>query len=314
MIALQQEVKVKMLLAKTNPKSIILVAVAVVMLGVQQLSAQGLPPGRPSIGVQAFNACTVTDYASVAATALGITSAQLRAGIVKGQTLQEIASGANVPFQTLSDALRAARKVDIDQAVKDGVITQAEGSAMEAPPAGPATAPALGGTPPATVAAGSGPQPRPIARPGNQFPDISTINFLLQAAATPAATQPAVGSGPRPGIGGGFNASLFDRVKPYAVSAQALSLKCTDFVISLITPPGQSIPTVAAAQKIDPQVVSDALTKAYQNALAQDVTDNIITQAQSDQLSATLNTAVAAFVNNPTPMQARPPMTPTATP
>jgi hypothetical protein len=284
-------------------------------LSMTPVSAQVPPNGRPSIGVQAYNACVTTDYASVAAKALNITSAQLRTDIVQGQTLQQIASGANVSYQTVADTIQAARKVDIDQAAKDGVITQTEATSLETP-ALPATQPANLPPPAGTASPQSNgaPPARPFGRQTgqlNQFPDISTINFLLQSAnATPAVGtpgRPVAGQGfPRGGIGG-LNNSLFDLVKPYAVAAQAVNLKCTDFVISLITPPGQSIPTVAATQKIDPQVVSDALTKAYQTALAQDVTDNIITQAQSDQLSATLNTAVAAFVNNPTPMQARPP-------
>jgi len=294
-------------IGKFAPKASIVIAATIMALGAQQASAQGLPPGgRPSVGLQAFNACTVTDYATVAATALNITPAQLRASFVKGQTLTQIATSANVPYQTVSDALQAARKIDIDQAVKDGVITQAEGTTLETP----ATAPAPNSTrvvPTGGGGIGGGGQ-RSGGAAGNQFPDISTINLLLQVA---SGTPVAGGGFGQRGNGGAFNVSLFDRVKPYAVAAQVLNLKCTDFVISLITPPGQSIPTVAAAQKVDPQAVTDALTKAYQTALAQDVTDNIITQAQSDQLSTTLNTAVTTFVNNPTPMQARPQATAT---
>ena len=286
----------KFLKGSTLAASMSMMVAVVTVSGTQPTLAQGTPPGRPSIGVQAFNACTTTNYADTAAKALGITAAVLRKDIVSGQTIQAIATSANVPFQTVSDALQAARKVDIDQAVQNGVITQAEGTAMEATPSGPATASAPVGTRP------SGTQfPRPA--PGTQFPDISTINLLLQSA---SGTPPAPGPGGRGGGFGGFGAGLFDLVKPYAVAAQALNLKCTDLVITLITPPGKSVVAVATTQNIDPQTVSNALTKAYQDALAQDVTDSVITQAQSDQLSTNLATAVAAFISNPTPMQARP--------
>src|SRR5262249_53554013 len=160
---------------------------------------------------------------AIAAKALSITPADLRKDIVNGQTLQEIAKAANVDFQTVSAALQDARKVEIEQAAKEGVITQDEATALEARPAA--------GTPPAaTHPAPNGTRPaRPQGGAGVQFPDISTIRVLLQQL---AGTQPAPGAGF--GGGGGFGAAMFNLVKPYAVVAQAVNMKCADVVKTLI--------------------------------------------------------------------------------
>ncbi len=248
--------------------------------------AQGQFPGRPSIDAQAFNACTTTNYADIAAKTLGISPAELRKALVGGQTLQDLATSKNVDQKSVTDALQAARKADIDQAVKDSVMTQDEANALTAPPSAPGTAPAPSGTRPA----------RPQTPQNVPFPDISTINILLLQLN--GGTPPAPGFGQR----GGFGLGMFNLVKQYGVVAQALSLKCPDLVKTMITPPGKSVVDVAATQKVDPQTVKDALTKAYQDALAQDVTEGVITQAQSDQLSTVIDKAVAGFIYNPLPM------------
>src|SRR5262249_17461968 len=91
--------------------------------------AQGPFPGRPSINVQAFNACTTTNYSDIAAKALNTTTVDIRKALVNGKNLQDIATAANVQIQTVVDAVQTARKTDIDQAAKDGVITQDEANA-----------------------------------------------------------------------------------------------------------------------------------------------------------------------------------------
>ncbi len=271
--------------------------------------AQGPFPGRPSINVQAFNACTTTNYGDIAAKALNTTSVDIRKALVSGKNLQDIVTAANIPVQTVVDAVRTARKADIDQAVKDGVIPQDEGTALEATPAAPGTQPAPAGTQQAGGGGGRGQGGGGQGGPQAAFPDISTFRLLLAQA---SGTQPAPGGngGPRGGgfggfgggIGGGIGNNTFNLVKQYVVAAQALNIKCPDLVKTLITPPGKSVVVVAGDQKVDPQTVSDALTKAYKDALAQDVTDGVITQAQSDQLSPLVDKAVAAFINNPLPM------------
>src|SRR5258708_12619560 len=71
----------------------------VTVLGEQPTYAQGgpggFPGGRPSIGVQAYNACLTTDYAAVTAKALNITPAALRKDLVSGRPLTDIPPSAN---------------------------------------------------------------------------------------------------------------------------------------------------------------------------------------------------------------------------
>ena len=268
--------------------------------GSPALAQQGGGFRRPSINVQAFNACTTTDYTGLIAKTLNITPAALRKDIVNGQTLQDLATGANVDPQTVVTAYQTARKADIDQAVKDGVMTQDEATALEATPTPAATQAA---TAPARPGGPGGPGPRPPGGgPGAQFPDISNLRFLIQQVeGTPSAPGAGGGFGGG-GIGLGISAGTFNLVKQYAVAAEPLNMKCADLVKALITPPGQSIATLATAQKVDPKTISDALTKAYTDALAQDVTDSVITQAESDELTPLIAQAVTAFVSNPLPM------------
>jgi len=296
-------------------------AMSVVMaLGGQAALAQGGQPAALSANVQAFNACTTTNYADVASKALGISSAELRKAVVSGQTLQDIAKSKNVDVQTVLTAIQMARKAEAAQAVKDGLITQAEATAMESIGAGPVgTPPAAGqaaqgnaqggqkgGQPPQGGAGAPGGQQgnQPGGQPPQQgnaqaispLPDISTLRFLMQAV-TPAA--PAAGQqpmGPMGGFGGGTE--QFNVVNPYAVAATSLNMKCTDLVKSLVGTSGKTITAVATEKKVDTKVVTDALTKAYKDALAQDVTNTIITQAQSDQAAKTLDKAVTSFVSN----------------
>lgn len=260
---------------------------------------------RPSIDAQAFNACTTTDYASLIAKTLNITPATLRKDIVSGQALQDIVTNANVDPQLVVTAYQTARQADIDQAVKDGVMTQDEATALEATPAAPGTPSAAGGG--AGGGRGAGGGGAGGGRGGAaaaQFPDISNMRFLIQQVegtpSTPNAPGGGFGAG---GFGLGIGAGTFNLVKQYAVAAQALNnMKCTDLVKALITPPGQSLSALATSQNVDPKTVSDALAKAYTDALAQDVTDGVITQAQATELTPLVVQAVAAFVSNPLPM------------
>ncbi len=327
------------LLTKLSPLAVVgstsALVVALALGSGQAALAQGPGPGgpgfrRPSIDAQAFNACTTTDYGSIVAKALGTNVVDIRKGLVAGQSLQAIATSVNGDVQGTLTAYQTARKADIDQAIKDGVMTQDEATILEATPTAPGTPPAGG---PGNGGQGNGGGPRQgqggFGQPGAAFPDISTIRFLLQQSAGAqggsAGTQPApapgnAGGPGNPGAGGpggfggggfglGLGGGIFNLVKQYEVAATALNMKCTDLVKTLITPPGKAISAVAAAQNVDPKTISDALTKAYKDALAQDVTDGVITQAQSDQLSPLVDKAVSTFVANPLPMG--PQVTPT---
>ncbi len=65
------------------------------------------------------------DGATAAAGVLGMTPAELRTQMRGGASLQDIAATRNVPYQTVTDAVKAAVKADLDAAVKAGKLTQA---------------------------------------------------------------------------------------------------------------------------------------------------------------------------------------------
>ena len=309
--------------------------VVAMVWGQQTTFAQGAQPTAPSSGFAVYNACTTTDYASAAATALNITPVELRKDVVAGQSLQDIATSKNVDLQVVMTALQTAEKAGIDQAVKDGILTQDEATALESgnfgragggpgqgnqPSGGQAPAggqaPQDGQQPPAGGQAPqggqrNGPRGGQFGGPqGDALPDISNLRFLLQTASssTPATPDASAPQGQR-GLGRqgiGFRGANFNVVHPYVVAAQALNLKCSDLVKALVTTQGKTIAAVAADQKVDVKTVTDALTKAYKDALAQDVTGGIITQAQSDQASTNLDKAVTDFVSNTRMMGPRP--------
>jgi hypothetical protein len=61
---------------------------------------------------------------------LGLTSEQLAAERAAGKTLAQIAKEKGVTDQQLTDSILAERQADIDQALKDGQITQAQADWM----------------------------------------------------------------------------------------------------------------------------------------------------------------------------------------
>ena len=64
------------------------------------------------------------DGLTAAAGVLGMTPAALRTGLHGGTSLRDIAATRNVPYQTVTDAVTAAVKADLDAAVKAGKLTQ----------------------------------------------------------------------------------------------------------------------------------------------------------------------------------------------
>lgn len=67
----------------------------------------------------------VRDGVTAAAQVLDMTPAELRTELRAGKTLKEIAAAAGVTYDTLTTAVIAAVKADLDAAVKAGTITQA---------------------------------------------------------------------------------------------------------------------------------------------------------------------------------------------
>jgi hypothetical protein len=67
----------------------------------------------------------VKDGLTAAAAALGITPAELGADLRSGKTLKAVAEAKGIPYETVSAAVLAAVKADLDAAVSAGTITQA---------------------------------------------------------------------------------------------------------------------------------------------------------------------------------------------
>jgi hypothetical protein len=67
----------------------------------------------------------IRDAAGTAAAALGMTPAELREQLRAGTTLQALADARGVPYATVSAAILAAVKTDLDAAVAAGRIAQA---------------------------------------------------------------------------------------------------------------------------------------------------------------------------------------------
>jgi hypothetical protein len=196
-------------------------------------------------------ACSTTDYASVVAKALGMTASDLRVALVSGKTLQDLATSKNVQYQTLVDAVTAAIKADLDQAVKDGLLTQAQADRFNQ----------LQGR-----------------FPGGMSGRGATMFGGLMG-------------------GRGFGGLASNTVQPFVVAAQAIGISCPDLVKALQQ--GKSIVQVATDKNVQAQTVIDALVKAYKDALAQDVKEGLITQAQADARSARLVEQVTAMISRP---------------
>jgi hypothetical protein len=69
---------------------------------------------------------------SAAATALGISEADLRTALESGQTIAQVASDKGVDVQVVIDALVAEANTHIDSEVASGELTQAEADARKA--------------------------------------------------------------------------------------------------------------------------------------------------------------------------------------
>src|SRR5258708_4161701 len=244
--------------------------------GTQTSFAQWAPPNTVPTALAVYGAWSSTDITSAAASALGITAAELRKDIVAGQSLQAIAQSKNIDLQIVMTAIQTASKADIDQAVKDGILTQDEATALESgnqggpqgnraggqpngqsPQGGQAPQPGQpGGQPPQGGQAPQGGQPNDQQGARlNQLPDISNLRFLLQTgtssgtSATPDASAPRQQGNGRRGFGRGFGGAKLNLVKPYVVAAQAPNMKCSDLVQTLVTTSRKTIASVPTYQK-----------------------------------------------------------------
>lgn len=70
------------------------------------------------------------DGMATIASTLGITTDELHAELQAGATMEEVITGHGSTVETVVDALVAEAKVDLDQAVADGKLTQAQADEM----------------------------------------------------------------------------------------------------------------------------------------------------------------------------------------
>ena len=71
-------------------------------------------------------------HLEAAATALGMTSDELKTALSGGSSLADVAASKNVAVQKVVDAIVADEKAEIAQAVTDGKLTQAQADALQA--------------------------------------------------------------------------------------------------------------------------------------------------------------------------------------
>lgn len=243
-----------------HPKSIITTAVllgSLLFSGTQAANAQGPMRGGMD-GLMALSACSTTNYTEVAATALGITAPELRVALVSGKTLESLAKEKNVDYATVTKALEDARLAEIDQAVKDGLITQEQADMFKT----------------GIMAAG---QPIKIEPP--KMGGRGDIEIRIGSMGAEMQVQ----------------RGNFEAVKPLSVAAQALGVSCADLVKELQG--GKSMVLLAQEKNIQAQVLIDALMKAFEDALAQDVSEGLITEAQAQGKSTRLIERVTMMIS-----------------
>jgi len=99
--------------------------------GPVQPPAPGLAPGWMHGGLGlGFDADWHSQMQSAVANALGMTPDDLNAQLRAGKTIAQIAQSKNIDLTKLHDAVQAAHKALIQQAVKDGKLTQAQADAV----------------------------------------------------------------------------------------------------------------------------------------------------------------------------------------
>jgi hypothetical protein len=94
---------------------------------------QNAPAGGPGLGNRGVvDGAIRTAALDAAAKTLGMTSADVTTALKGGKTLLDLAREKNVDVTKLRTAIADAEKAAIDQAVKDGKLTQAQADALKA--------------------------------------------------------------------------------------------------------------------------------------------------------------------------------------
>lgn len=85
-----------------------------------------LKDARPPHGPKGIGAKGLGNGLAAAASALGVTEQELHTALHSGQTIADVARSKNVDPQKVIDAVVAAQKTAIEQAVTDGKLTRAQ--------------------------------------------------------------------------------------------------------------------------------------------------------------------------------------------
>jgi hypothetical protein len=85
-------------------------------------------------------------------------------------------------------------------------------------------------------------------------------------------------------------------VNSFVVASKAIGISCADMVKAMEG--GQSIAQVATGKNVQAQTVIDALVSAEKAAVAQDVQEGLLGQAQADGRLANVTNQVGVFVYN----------------
>jgi hypothetical protein len=97
------------------------------------------------------------------------------------------------------------------------------------------------------------------------------------------------------GIGGYVSPN--NEINPMTVAADAIGVSCPDLVKAVLG--GKSIVQVATEKSVQVQTVIDAIVNARKAALAQDIAEGLITQAQADGRSVNLVQEVTMMISQP---------------
>lgn len=219
-----------------------------------------------------ITACSSTDYTAVAATALSMTAEELRVALSSGQNLLQIANSKNVEVTTLLEALNTARIADVDQALTDGLITEAQATALKTLFSNQTMQPGQGNQPPAVATPQAG-------QPGQRGRDGQPRIFVFGGRGNAAFA----------GVSGR------NTVKPYVVAGSALGMSCVEVVKGAQA--GKSIAELATEKGVTLQAVVDALTKAYSDALDKDVAEGLIAKVRADAAKADIVNNVLRLIS-----------------
>jgi hypothetical protein len=250
------------------PIVIVVFGLIVGLAAVQPATAQGPNVKQLVVGPLLTNMCSTTDYTDIVAKVLGLTAPQLRLEMAKGKTIPQLATEKKVNLKTITDAVEAARKADIEQAIKDGLLPKEVANVTS-----PANSDNADG---AVIRVVPGVAQNPDGVPNVEVSIDGGFGFTISLA-------------------GSYGVSPRNVVRPMIVSAQAIGVTCVDLAKALRD--GESIVHVATTKKIKAQVVIDALVKAYQDSLALDVKEGLITQAQAENEGTRLVERATAMIS-----------------